>query len=136
MKLDHVGIAVWDLEESTSNFCKIFDVDPASVRRWEGFSGNMTNFITIGKESLEVMSPIEGEKGEGDVRKFLEEKDEGIMQMAYLVEDVEKTVIELISKGIPVKRLDPIDDYHHAMIKPCKITNQIMIYFFNKHYDP
>lgn len=141
MKLDHIGIAVWNLEEAKDHFCNLFDAEPQTEEPWSGFSGNETYFISIGNESLEVMSPKEGEEGAGEVRNFLEEKGQGIMQMAYLVDSIPDTVKKIAAKGFDIKQLDDItmDDgecFQQAMIEPCDETCDIMVYFFNRHYEP
>jgi methylmalonyl-CoA/ethylmalonyl-CoA epimerase len=95
-KIDHVGIAVSDLDEALKLYC---DTLGLKVEKTEEFEGMKIAFIPIGDTEFELLQPTDPD---GALAKFLEKRGEGIQHIALRVDDVEKSLEELKAKGLRV----------------------------------
>lgn len=95
-KIDHIGIAVSDLDEALKLYC---DTLGLKVEKTEDFGGMKIAFIPIGDTEFELLQPTDPD---GALAKFLEKRGEGIQHLALRVDDVEKSLEELKAKGLRV----------------------------------
>ena len=95
-KIDHIGIAVADLEEALKLYRDILGLE---VAKTEDFQGMKIAFIPIGDTEFELLQPTDPN---GALAKFLEKRGEGIQHIALRVDDVEKSLEELKGKGLRV----------------------------------
>jgi methylmalonyl-CoA/ethylmalonyl-CoA epimerase len=95
-KLDHIGIAVSNLEEALKLYR---DTLGLKVDHIEDFEGMKIAFIPIGDTEFELLQPTDPE---GALAKFLEKRGEGIQHIAVRVDDVAKSLEELKAKGLQV----------------------------------
>ncbi len=96
--LNHVGIAVLDLEEASQTFISKFGLS-ASNRIESKSLGLAFVLVETGNSILELMEPLDNE---GTVAKFLEKQKRNAMHhLAFSVDsDLEKVAGELKSVGI------------------------------------
>ena len=95
-KIDHIGIAVSDLEKMINlyrdqlglDFKGVEDVEEQKVR---------VAFFPIGESKMEFLEPTEATSPVG---KFIEKKGEGVHHLAFRVDDIEAKLEELKAKGI------------------------------------
>lgn len=93
-KIDHIGIAVSDLEEAL----KVYrDMLGLKVEHVEEFEGMKIAFIPIGDTEFELLQPTDPE---GALAKFVEKRGVGVQHIALRVDDVEKSLEELKAKGL------------------------------------
>jgi len=95
-KIDHIGIAVSDLDEALKLYC---DTLGLKVEKTEEFEGMKIAFIPIGDTEFELLQPTDPN---GALAKFLEKRGEGIQHVALRVEDVQQSLEELKAKGLRV----------------------------------
>ncbi len=95
-KIDHIGIAVSDLDEALKFYC---DTLGLKVEKTEEFQGMKIAFIPIGDTEFELLQPTDPN---GAIAKFIEKRGEGIQHVALRVEDVEKSLEEMKAKGLRV----------------------------------
>lgn len=94
--VDHVVIAVKDIEASIKNYEAIYGT--AVSDRMESEPANMKMaFFRFGESYVELVTNI---KEGGPIAKRLGDTGEGIHLMAMKVDDLEKTVADLRGKGI------------------------------------
>lgn len=95
-KIDHIGIAVNNLEESLNFYEGVLGLE---VRGVEEVSEQKVKvgFLDIGGVHLEL---LESTSPEGPVGKFIEKRGEGIHHIAVIVEDLEKSIEMMKNKGI------------------------------------
>ncbi len=93
-KIDHIGIAVSDLEEALKLYR---DVLGLKVEKTEEFEGMKIAFIPIGDTEFELLQPTDPN---GALAKFVEKRGEGVQHIALRVDDVEKSLEELKAKGL------------------------------------
>ena len=124
-KLEHIGIAVSNLDKSTELFSKILGKNSykSEVIKSEGVR---TTFFKIGDVKLELVGAINQHNA---ISKYLESHSEGIHHIALLVEDI-YTEIDRINKiGIRVLNEDPktgADNKLISFLHP-KDTNGVLI---------
>jgi len=82
-KIEHIGIAVNNLEEGEALYKQMLGVDPYKREIVES-EKVATSFFRQGPNKIELLAPI-GE--DGPISKFLHKKGPGIHHIAYAVTD-------------------------------------------------
>ena len=97
-KIDHIGIAVKDLEVSNTLFEKLLGT--ASYKTEEVPSERVrTSFFKTGDSKIEL---LEGLSEDSPIVKFLEKRGEGVHHIAFAVDDIAVEVERLKSEGFTV----------------------------------
>jgi methylmalonyl-CoA/ethylmalonyl-CoA epimerase len=124
-KIEHVGIAVKDLEVSNALFEKLFG--SAAYKSEEVASeGVMTSFFKNGPNKIELLAAT---SPDSPIAKFLEKKGEGIHHIAFDVEDITSEIARLKNEGFMVLNEEPkkgADNKLVAFLHP-KSTNGVLI---------
>ena len=94
-RIDHVAVAVNDLDAAVSTVEKLFGLKPAKIEEIAD-QGVKAALIHIGDTELEFIQPIKPDTG---VAKFLESKGEGIHHIAIEVDDTDAELKALEEKG-------------------------------------
>ncbi|MFN8239093.1 MAG: methylmalonyl-CoA epimerase [Chitinophagales bacterium] len=94
-KIDHIGIAVKDVEASNVLFSKLFNREPFHQETLET-QHLQVSFFALEDTKVELIQPI-SEKS--TVHKYLENKGEGIHHVAFEVEDIYAEMERLKSEG-------------------------------------
>lgn len=99
-KLDHIGVAVNDMEAAIAHYEKTLGGWVRS--RHPNFNDQVdAAFVMIGDTAIEFLAPTK----KGTVMdKFLEKRGEGIHHLAYQVEDIHQAVKTMVEEG-----LEPLD---------------------------
>jgi len=124
-KIEHIGIAVKNLEESNLFFQKLFGT-PAYKQEEVTSEGVKTSFFMNGPNKIEL---LEATNPESPIAKFLEKKGEGIHHIAFEVEDILAEIERLKSEGFTVLNETPkkgADNKLVAFLHP-KGTNGVLI---------
>jgi|PlaIllAssembly_1097288.scaffolds.fasta_scaffold559670_2 methylmalonyl-CoA/ethylmalonyl-CoA epimerase len=124
-KIDHIGIAVKDLEQAIRLYKEAFGIEPSLVYESEYTKAKIA-FFPIGQTRIELIQPINPESVMG---KFLEKKGEGIHHISFNVKDVDKSLSELEMKGIQLidrKARKVRENEKVAFLSP-KSTNGVLI---------
>lgn len=94
-KIEHIGIAVKNIELSTDIFAKLFG--KASYKREIVESeGVATEFFQLGESKIEL---LEATNENSAIAKFIEKKGEGIHHIAYDVDDILAEMERLKNEG-------------------------------------
>ena len=94
-KIEHIGIAVKDLEISELVFSKILKTAP--YKREEVTSEHVTtSFFLSGPNKIELLMATDESSA---IHKFLEKKGEGIHHIAFAVDDIHAEMERLRSEG-------------------------------------
>lgn len=96
VKVDHIGIAVKNLEESLKFYEEILGMKCQGTEVVEEQKVKVA-FLPIGDTEAEL---LESTDEEGPIAKYIEKKGEGIQHIAYKVENIEKAIAEMKEKGI------------------------------------
>ncbi len=95
-KVDHIGIAVKDLEETLKFYQEILGMDLQGTEVVEEQKVRVA-FLPIGDAEVEL---LESTDPEGPIAKYIERKGQGIQHLAFRVDDIEKAIEEMKEKGI------------------------------------
>ncbi len=95
IKIEHIGIAVKNLENSSELFSKLFNQMPYKMEKVES-EGVNTSFFKIGENKIEL---LEATQEQSPIHKFIEKKGEGIHHIAFDVEDIETEMKRLENEG-------------------------------------
>ena len=124
-KIEHIGIAVKDLEVSNSLFEKLFGA-PAYKSEVVESEGVTTSFFLNGPNKIELLAAT---NPESPIAKFIEKKGEGIHHIAFDVEDIVSEIARLQKEGFVVLNETPkkgADNKLVAFLHP-KSTNGVLI---------
>lgn len=83
-KIEHIGIAVKNIDSSTDIFSKLFGKS-AYKRELVESEGVATEFFQLGESKIEL---LEATNENSAIAKFIEKKGEGIHHVAYDVDDI------------------------------------------------
>ena len=95
-KIEHIGIAVQDIEASNKVFAKIFGKDYYKSEAVES-EGVVTSFFQIGESKIELVSASDQES---PIAKYLLKNREGMHHIAFDVEDIKAEMTRLNNEGI------------------------------------
>lgn len=124
-KIEHIGIAVKDLQASNLVFEKIFGA-PAYKTEVVASEGVSTSFFMNGPNKIEL---LEATNPDSPIAKFLEKKGEGIHHIAFDVDDIVSEIARLKAEGFTVLNETPkkgADNKLVAFLHP-KTTNGVLI---------
>ncbi|OXA99502.1 methylmalonyl-CoA epimerase [Flavobacterium pectinovorum] len=94
-KIEHIGIAVKNIEESNILFEKLLGV-PSYKSEEVQSEGVLTSFFQTGTNKIELLMAT---NPESPIAKFLEKKGEGIHHIAFDVDDISAEIERLKSEG-------------------------------------
>ncbi|WP_417363233.1 methylmalonyl-CoA epimerase [Galbibacter sp.] len=124
-KIEHLGIAVKDLEASSTLFEKLLGVAPYKTEEVEA-EGVNTSFFNTGNSKIEL---LEATKADSAIAKFIEKRGEGIHHVAFDVSDIHSEVKRLKSEGFTILNETPrkgADNKWVVFLHP-KSTNGVLI---------
>lgn len=96
MRLDHIGVAVKNLEESMKFYRDVLGLELEGVEEVPEESVRVAMF-RVGDTRIEL---LQGTSPDSAINKFIEKRGEGIHHIAFGVDDVDKVVEALRSKGV------------------------------------
>lgn len=124
-KIEHIGIAVRDLESANEVFAALFG-EPAYKEEVVEREGVRTSFFRTGPNKIEL---LEATNPESPIAKYIEKKGEGIHHIAFAVEDVRKEMKRLEAAGFKLLSEEPktgADNKLIAFLHP-KSANGVLI---------
>ena len=124
-KIEHIGIAVKDLEAANEVYTKLFGEPPYKTEIVES-EGVSTSFFKIGESKIEL---LEATNSTSAIAKFIEKKGEGIHHIAYAVKDIKSEMNRMRTEGFIVLNDEPkkgADNKLVCFLHP-KSTNGVLI---------
>ena len=124
-KIEHIGIAVKNLEESNTLFAALFGKPHYKIEEVKS-EGVKTSFFDVGPNKIEL---LEATNPESPIAKFIAKKGEGIHHIAFAVTDIKAEISRLKSEGFTVLNEEPklgADNKLVAFLHP-KTTNGVLI---------
>lgn len=101
-KLDHIGVAVSDIDEALKFYSDALGLKCEHVEEVSQQKVKIA-FIPAGDVNLELVQATESDSV---IAKFIEKKGEGIQHIALKVDDIEETLKQLKEKNIEL--IDPV----------------------------
>ncbi|MBE9538472.1 MAG: methylmalonyl-CoA epimerase [Proteobacteria bacterium] len=110
--LDHIAIAVPDLEKAITRFAKDFDLsfegreDVVNAR-------TSTAFFPVPATSIELVHPL---NGEGPIAGYLEKKGGGLHHLCFRSDNIEEDIARLKAKGYQFLGEGPTPGAHGSKV--------------------
>ncbi len=102
-KIEHIGIAVKNLEAANGLYSKLLGVDHYKTE--EVASGNVkTSFFQTGESKIEL---LEGMGEDNAISKFIEKRGEGIHHIAFAVDNIIAEMKRLKMEGFILLNEEP-----------------------------
>jgi methylmalonyl-CoA/ethylmalonyl-CoA epimerase len=111
-KIEHLGIAVKNLEEGNKIYAKLLGIQPYKLESVEG-EGVKTSFFKIGNSKIEL---LEATKPESAIAKFIEKRGEGLHHIAFDVDDIVNEMARLKSEGFTLLRSEPFKGADNKLV--------------------
>ena len=124
-KLEHIGIAVKNLDSANKLFSRLLGRDNYKIEEVSS-EGVRTSFFEIGGVKIEL---LEATTPESPIAKFIDKKGEGIHHLAFEVSDIDKSLKNYESQGFQLINASPkagADNKIIAFLHP-KSTNGVLV---------
>lgn len=124
-KIEHIGIAVKDIDKSNHLFASLFGKDHYKIEDVES-EGVKTSFFKCGPNKIEL---LQATNKDSPIAKFIEKKGEGIHHIAFAVDNIEQEIARLTNEGFEMIHKIPkkgADNKLIAFLHP-KATNGVLI---------
>lgn len=123
-KIEHIGIAVKDIEESNKLFAKLLGKEHYKMEEVES-EGVITSFFQIGEVKIELLQATTESSA---IAQHIEKRGEGIHHLAFAVDDVNSELKRLTDEGfsaIHQQAKEGADNKLIAFLHP-KSTNKVL----------
>ncbi len=110
-KLDHIGIAVEDIEKAVEAYENLgFTVE--AIEDVPGF-GVKVAFLPMESGSVELVQPVAEDSA---MAKFLAKKGQGIHHLCFEVEDIRAELARLAAAGVQLVDSEPREGAHGTLV--------------------
>ena len=124
-KIEHIAIAVSDIDASNKIFEKIFGKENYKSEKVES-EGVVTSFFQIGENKIELVA---ASNSDSPISKFLAKNKEGMHHIAFAVDNIQAEMERLKNEGITLLNDAPkkgADNKLICFLHP-KDTNGVLI---------
>src|SRR5208283_1216012 len=112
MKIDHIGIAVKNLQDALNQYEKILDKPTVQIEEVPSEKVRVA-MIAVGETRIELLEPL---SEDSTIAKFITERGEGVHQKALTVEDIQSSIAKLSEAGLRVVYPEPRPGSHGKTI--------------------
>lgn len=111
-KIEHIGIAVKDIEAANALFSKLLNTKPYKSEEVKS-EGVITSFFMVGETKIEL---LQATNAESPIARFIEKKGEGIHHIAFGVDNVQNEIGRLLSEGFEMLHTAPKEGADNKLI--------------------
>jgi len=111
-RIDHIGIAVSDLDAAVQLYRTLFGRGPDSLEDVEDQKVR-TAFFEAGESSVELLAPT---ADDSPIAKFLARRGDGIHHVCFTVPDLERALTDLRQQGVRLIDATPRTGTHGKRI--------------------
>ncbi|MBX7124223.1 MAG: methylmalonyl-CoA epimerase [Cyclobacteriaceae bacterium] len=124
-RLEHIGIAVRNLEQSSRLFTKLLGQEPYKTEEVES-EGVKTSFFMVGDVKIEL---LEGTRSDSAIARFVESRGEGLHHLAFHTDDIPAAKSRLEPEGFVFTREKPFDgaDNKQVIFIHPKTANGVLV---------
>ena len=132
-KIDHIAIAVQNLESALETFRNVIGCAPEAIKIEEVASEKVrVAFITVGETKIELLEPL---SDESPIAKFIAKNGDGMHHIALQTDDINKETERLASLNInPLSLPKEGAGGKKIMFLHPKETNRVLIEFAQKKH--
>lgn len=124
-KIEHIGIAVKNMEEANRLFSKLLGKQPYKIEEVES-EGVRTSFFDVGGLKIELLEAI---REDSPIAKFISKRGEGVHHLAFGVDDIKESIAQHEANGFTMINKEPkegADNKIIAFLHP-KSTNGVLV---------
>jgi methylmalonyl-CoA/ethylmalonyl-CoA epimerase len=110
--VEHIGIAVKNLEASIELYTKLLGVEPYKKEEVES-EGVITVFFDAGNTKIELLGAT---REDSPIAKFIEKRGEGIHHLAFAVENIRNKMQEITALDFVLINNEPKDGADNKLI--------------------
>ena len=124
-KIEHIGIAVKNLDNANQLFKKLFGNEHYKIEAVES-EGVSTSFFMLGETKIEL---LQATNENSSIAKFIDKKGEGIHHIAYAVDNIKEEMARLKNEGFDILNAEPkqgADNKLICFLHP-KSTNGVLV---------
>lgn len=124
-KLEHIGIAVKNLDASNALFAKLLGKSHYKVEDVES-EGVRTSFFEVGGIKIEL---LEATRPDSPIARFIEKRGEGIHHLAFEAEPIDESMNVLKENGFVLlaDKPKPGADHKEIVFLHPKTTNGVLV---------
>jgi len=111
-KIEHIGIAVKDMEKARKTYEDLLDEEAYKVESVSS-EGVDTLFFKTGESKIELLSATQDDS---PIAKFIAKKGEGMHHIAFDVDDIEAEINRLQEKGFQLLNKEPKNGADNKLI--------------------
>ena len=111
-KIEHIGIAVEDLEKSNELFKKLLGKAHFKTEKVAG-EGVETSFFQVGETKVEL---LQATRADSPIAKFIDRKSEGVHHIAFDVADILAEVARLKAAGFEILNETPKEGADNKLV--------------------
>jgi len=133
-KIDHIGIAVKNLEEALRLYTDIFSLEIKKIEEFKDLKVKIA-FLPVGEVMVELVQPTSADT---PLAKRIHENGEGLYHLALRVENVDEALQKMKQSGIEMRDKEPRsggmgskiafskpDSTHNVMIELVERTKEL-----------
>jgi methylmalonyl-CoA/ethylmalonyl-CoA epimerase len=133
-KIDHIGIAVKDLEEALKLYTDIFSLEIKRIEEFKDLKVKIA-FLPVGEVMVELVQPTSTDT---PLAKRIQENGEGLYHLALRVENIDEALKKMKQSGIEMRDKEPRlggmgskiafskpDSTHNVMIELVERTKEL-----------
>jgi methylmalonyl-CoA/ethylmalonyl-CoA epimerase len=123
--IEHIGIAVKDIEASNRLFTKLLNQAPYKTEVVES-EGVLTSFFMVGNTKIEL---LQATNPQSPIAQFIEKKGEGIHHIAFGVDNTDSEITRLSGEGFEMihQTAKPGADNKMIAFAHPKATNGVLV---------
>lgn len=110
--LDHIAIAVPDLQAAIERFCEDLG-QPLAGRDDVPTQQTTTAFVPVGETRIELIHPIDGQ---GPVQKYLDKRGGGLHHLCFRTDDIAADMERLSARGYRFLSDGPVPGAHGTRV--------------------
>lgn len=110
--LDHIAVAVPDLEAAIERFAEDFGLNYAGSEDVES-AKTSTAFFPVENTSIELVHPL---RGEGPLVKYLEKRPGGLHHLCFSSDNLDEDIARLKAKGYQFLSDEPANGAHNTRV--------------------
>ena len=125
LKIEHIGIAVKNMQQSNELFRKLFNAPHYKTETVES-EHVLTSFFKVGENKIELLEALNENSA---IAKYIEKRGEGVHHIAFAVSDIYKEMDRLEQEGFVLLNREPkigADNKLVCFLHP-KGTNGVLI---------
>ena len=112
MKIDHIGIAVKDLQDAVKLYKSILVQSPIEVEEVPSEKVRVA-MIPLGDTRIELLEPLSDDSA---IARFINDRGEGVHHIAIAVKDIKSSITRLSAQGFRVIYSEPRPGSHGKMV--------------------